>query len=59
MNDNARRRVRARGYSSSVGTVVELEDITLDLAREAVHAIVPEGGSHGFTAAVLPDASNM
>jgi hypothetical protein len=25
-----------------VGSVVELEDVTLDLAREAVHAIVPE-----------------
>ena len=36
----------ARDYSSSVGTVVELEDVTLDLAREAVHAIVPEGLSH-------------
>jgi len=29
-----------------VGTVVELEDVILDLAREAVHAFVPEGLSH-------------
>ena len=29
-----------------MGTVVELEGVTLDLAREAVHAIVAEGLSH-------------